>query len=144
MYFKGIQQGKLFIFFRGFTQSRGGMTPIFFCGSCYNIQFKPYATSNMALFVIKKGNSWKLLLTFVTLSFILNVTGLLDTTLKCIDKVIKIYIKAISIPSAIYLLKVRKKNTSTECQIYSKLTFGASIVNFENVPHFMNIAEFNK
>ena len=98
----------------------------------------------MALFVIKKGNSWKLLLTFVTLSFILNVTGLLDTTLKCIDKVIKIYIKAISIPSAIYLLKVRKKNTTTECQIYSKLTFGASIVNFENVPHFMNIAEFNK
>ena len=85
------------------------MTPIFFCGSCYNIQFKPYATSNMELFVTKKGNSWKLLLTFVTLSFILNVTGLLDTTLKCIDKVIKIYIKAVSIPSAIYLLKVRKK-----------------------------------
>ena len=33
-----------------------------FCGSCYNIQFKPYSTSKMGLFATKIGNSWILLL----------------------------------------------------------------------------------
>ena len=34
----------------------------------------------------KKSNSWKLTLNFVTEGFVLNVTGLLDLTLKLIDK----------------------------------------------------------
>ena len=51
-------------------------------GSFYNNQFKPCATSKMKLFVTKIGNSWKLLLTVVKESFALNVTGLLDQTLK--------------------------------------------------------------
>ena len=33
----------------------------------------------------KKGNSWKLLLNVIAESFALNVTGLLDTTLKQVD-----------------------------------------------------------
>ena len=40
----------------------------------------------MGLFVTKNGNSWELLLTVVTDSFVLNVTGLLDPTLKGVDK----------------------------------------------------------
>ena len=57
-----------------------------FHGSCYNIQFKPCATSTMELFGTKKGNSWKLLLTVVTESSMLNVAGLLDATLRDIGK----------------------------------------------------------
>ena len=34
----------------------------------------------------KNGNSWELLLTVVTESFVLNETGLLDPTLKGIEK----------------------------------------------------------
>ena len=34
----------------------------------------------------KNGNNWEVLLTVVTESFILNMRGLLDPTLKCIDK----------------------------------------------------------
>ena len=49
-----------------------------FCGLCSSIQFKPYVTSKMELFVTKIGNSWKLFLTVVT--------QLLDPSLKCIDK----------------------------------------------------------
>ena len=56
-----------------------------FCGSCLNIQFKPYATSKMELFVTKNNNSWELMLIVVTESSELNVTGLLDLTLKHID-----------------------------------------------------------
>ena len=40
----------------------------------------------MELFVTKLGNDCKLLLTVVTESFILNVTGPLDATLKHTDK----------------------------------------------------------
>ena len=40
----------------------------------------------MELFVTKNGNSWELLLTVVTESFVLNETGLLDLTLKGIEK----------------------------------------------------------
>ena len=40
----------------------------------------------MEVFVTKKGNDWKLLLTAATSRFVLNVTGLLDPTLKRIDK----------------------------------------------------------
>ena len=42
-----------------------------FRGLCYNIQFKPYATSKVELFMTKN---------------ILNMTGLLDLTLKHINK----------------------------------------------------------
>ena len=41
--------------------------------------------NKMKLFFDKKVNGWKLLLTVVTESFVLNVTGLLDLTLKCIS-----------------------------------------------------------
>ena len=47
-----------------------------------------------------------------------NMTGLLDPTLKCIDK---FRLRQGSIPSAIYMFKVSKKHTRTTCQIYSKL-----------------------
>ena len=40
----------------------------------------------MELFVTKNGNSWELLLAVVSKNFVLNVTGLLDMALKCIDK----------------------------------------------------------
>ena len=40
----------------------------------------------MELFVTKKGNDWKLLLTAATSRFVLNVTGLPDPTPKRIDK----------------------------------------------------------
>ena len=89
--FRGFRR-EFFIFSQGSTQSWGGgwgvpPIPYNFHESCCNIQFKPYATSKMALFLTKKiGNSWKLLLTVVIDSFILNVTGLLNLTLKHIDK----------------------------------------------------------
>ena len=38
------------------------------------------------VFATKNGNSWKMLLTVITESFVLNVTRLLDPTLKCIYK----------------------------------------------------------
>ena len=53
-----------------------------FCGSSYNIQFKPCATSKMEFFVTNIGNSWKLLLIVVKDNLALNVIGLLDQTLK--------------------------------------------------------------
>ena len=56
----------------------------------------------------QKSNDWKLLLTFVTENFIINIAGLLDLTLKCINK--------------FTLFNVSKKDTRTVCQIYSKLT----------------------
>ena len=40
----------------------------------------------MELFVTNNGNSWELVLTVVAESFVLNVTGVLDPTLKGIDK----------------------------------------------------------
>ena len=61
------------------------------------------------------GNSWKLLRTVVTKSFVLNVSGLLDPTLKCMP----------SIPSDIYLFKLSKKDTRTMCQLYLKLRISA-------------------
>ena len=80
--------------------------------------------------------------TFVTQSFILNVTGLLDPTLKHIGN---FNLRQI-IPFAFFMFKASKKNkhphTRTTCQIYSKLkaaewTSGASIVNFEHILHFI-------
>ena len=52
------------------------------------------------------------------------------------------------IPVGIYMFKVNKRNTRTECQIYSKLTIktpgrrqwcrsGVFIVNFEYIPHLV-------
>ena len=61
------------------------------------------------------GNSWKLLRTVVTKSFFLNVSGLLDPTLKCMP----------SIQSDIYLFKLSKKDTRTMCQLYLKLRIRA-------------------
>ena len=40
----------------------------------------------MGLFVTKNGNSWELLCTVVTDSFVFNVTKLLDPTLTGVDK----------------------------------------------------------
>ena len=79
--------------------------------------FKPYAASKMELFVIKKGNSWELLLTVVTESLVLNVKGLLDPTLKRVDK---FRLRQYSILSTIYMFKVSRNRIA--CQIYSKLT----------------------
>ena len=52
----------------------------------------------------------------------LNVIGLLDLTLKHIDK---FRLRQKSIPSGNYMFKVSKKYTITACQIYSKLTLKA-------------------
>ena len=51
-----------------FFKSWGLATDSFqsFCGLCYNIQFKPYATSKMELFAKETGNGWKMSLTAVT------------------------------------------------------------------------------
>ena len=51
-------------------------------------------------------NDWKLLLTVIQLSFMLNMTGFLDPTLKYIDK---FRLRQWSIASAIYMFKVSKK-----------------------------------
>ena len=68
---------------------------------------------------IKDGaKGLKLLLTVVTLSFILNVTGLLDRTLKYINK---FRLRQYSFSICHYMLKVSKKHTRTTCQIYLKL-----------------------
>ena len=69
MYFYGKQKGEFFIFSQDCTQSWGGVTPNTFknfCGSCYIIQFKPYVSSKMELFVTEIVNGWKLLLIVVT------------------------------------------------------------------------------
>ena len=63
-------------------------------------------------------NGWNLFLTVLTYSFVLNVTGLLDPTLKCIDE---FTLRQQNNSSAIYMFKVSKKNTRT-CQMYSKWT----------------------
>ena len=84
--------------------------PLKFCESCYNTQFKSYAASKMELSVIKIGNRWKYLFTSVAENFVLNVSGLLDPTLKQIDKFR--WWRWI-IPSDIYMFKLNnnKKNT---------------------------------
>ena len=76
-------------------------------------------SNKMELSVIKNCNSWQLLLIVATDSFVLNVIGLLDSTLNIINK---LRLRKESILFSIYLLKVSKKNTRTLCQIYSKLT----------------------
>ena len=43
----------------------------------------------MELFVTKIGNEWRLLLTAVTKSFVLNVAGLLDLTLNKASNILK-------------------------------------------------------
>ena len=53
----------------------------------------------------KNVSSWELLLTAV---IVLNVTGLLDPTLKCIDK---FRLRQKSIPSDTYMFKVSKNRT---------------------------------
>ena len=83
MYFQGIQESEFFIFSQDCTQSWEVPPPR---GSCYNIHYKPYAISKIELFMTKIGITWKLLLTVVTESFVLNVMGLLDLTLKHITK----------------------------------------------------------
>ena len=82
MYFQGIQEGEFLIFSKGLNHEGSPDAFQNFLGSCYNIQFKPYATSKMQLFQKKRGNSWKLLLTVVTENLVLNLTGLQDPTLK--------------------------------------------------------------
>ena len=90
--------------------------PLKFCESCYNTQFKSYATSKMELSVIKIGNSWKHLFISVTENFVLNVSGFLDPTLKQIDK-FRWWRKII--PSDIYMFKLNNnKKTLETCQIY--------------------------
>ena len=69
----------------------------------------------MEFLVTKNGNSWELLLTVFTESFVLHVTGLLNPTLKCWDK---FRLRQESIPS----VQSQQKNTRATCQIYSKST----------------------
>ena len=82
----------------------------------------------------KIGNGWKLLLTVVTQNFVLNETGLLNLTLKLIDKFI---------PSGIQMFKVSKKthwNKSNMFKVNNKdtrTTLSASIVNFEHSLQFI-------
>ena len=71
------------------------------------------------LFVTKMRNGWKLLLTVVTKSFVLNVTGFPDVTLK---RIYKFRLRKKSISSGFNKFKISQKNTGTKCQIYSKLT----------------------
>ena len=80
-------------------------------------------------------NGWKLLLIVLTWRFVVNVTELLDLTLKCINE---FRLRQYSNPSAIYMFKVSKK-TLQQCVKYMKVNskdtgtmYGASIVNFEH------------
>ena len=80
----------------------------------------------------KKGKSWELLLNVFTESFVLN------PTLKHIGQF------------RLHVQNQQKKNTSTTCQIYSKLSnifkvnnkdtrtmSGAFVVKFENISHYI-------
>ena len=90
----------------------------------------------MELFFLQKiVNDWKLLLIALTWHFVLNVTELLDLTLKCINE---FRLRQYSNPSAIYMFKVSKKILQ-QCVKYMKVNskdtgtmYGASIVNFEH------------
>ena len=97
--------------------------------------FKPSARSKMESLWQKLGNGWKLLLTVVTESFVLNVTGFLDPTLKCIDldqgnKLLHLPITC-SKSAKNTLEHVTVNNTDT------RTTSGASIVNFEHILLFI-------
>ena len=86
-----------------------------FCESCYNIQFKPYATWRFSW--QKIGNGRKLV-DCCYIELCLNYDRFLDPTLKCIDKFIwgnKYSICHLHNHS-------QQKNTKTMCQIYSKVT----------------------
>ena len=83
------------------------------------------------------GNGWKLLLTVLTSSFIWNVAGHLDPTLKHIDK---IRLRQLSISSCICMFKLSKstRNLSNIFQVYNKdtsTTPSASVVNYEHISH---------
>ena len=82
----------------------------------------------------KNCNSWQLLLTVATDSFVLNVIGLLDSTLNSINK---LRLRKESILFSIYLLKVsKKKHENIVSKIFkvnnkeTRTISGASIVNF--------------
>ena len=67
----------------------------------------------------KIGYSWKLLMTVVLESFVLNVTGLVDSAL--------IRLRQLRISSGIYIIKLSNKKTTSV----------ASIVNLENISYFI-------
>ena len=88
----------------------------------------------------KIGNGWKLLLTVSIVSFVLNVTQLLDPTLECIDK---FRFRQQSVPSIIYMFRVSKKHWNNMSNIFkvnnkdTRLTADVSIAYFEHILHFI-------
>ena len=78
-------------------------------------------TSKMELFVRKNGYII-MLMTVVTESFVLNVTGLLDWTLKHIDKC---RLRQYQYSIRHLHIQTHQKNTKTKCQIYSKLAINS-------------------
>ena len=99
----------------------------------HSITRSAYARSRLELFVIKNDDGWEL-----------NVTGLLDSTLKRIDKLR--LVRQYSIPSTIYMFKVSKK--SNIFKVNNKNTGKmpvASIVKSEHILHLILaiIAKFN-
>ena len=105
----------------------------------------------------KMGKNWKLLLTVVTKSFILNMAGLLDPILAHIDK---FRLQQWSVPCGIHMFKLSKeetKHTQTHTHTHThthsltrnmsnifkvnnkdtRTTPVTSIVNFEHISHFI-------
>ena len=130
MHFQCIQEGECFIF----SQIVDVVPNTFqnFC-ECYNIQVKPYATPMLICSLRQEiHNGQKVLLTVVT--------QLLNPTLKCIDN---FRLRQLSIPSAIYMFKVSKKqqsnilNTFKVNNKYTRTASDASFVNFEHLSHII-------
>ena len=124
MYFYGIQESEFLIFSRCYTQSQG-FTPqpisirIFMdlatTFSC-NIQDGAFCEKKWVY------NNREMLMTVVTESFVLNVTGLLDWTLKHIDKC---RLRQYQYSIRHLHIQTHQKNTKTKCQIYSKLAINS-------------------
>ena len=104
MFFRASRKVNFFIFSQGCTRSWGRYAwyLLEFLWSCENIQFKPYATSKMELFVTKKVMT----VTVVDFCYI-------TLCLKC-GRVPRSNSKSAK--------QKTKKDTGTTCQIYSKLT----------------------
>ena len=84
----------------------------------------------------KLGNGWKLLLTVVTWSFVLNVTWFLDLTLKCIN----LYQCNIVFHLPLTCSKSAKNTLEQHVTVNNKDTrikFVTSIVNFEHILLFI-------
>ena len=84
----------------------------------------------------KIGNGWKLLLTVVTLSFVLNVTGLLDRTLKLIDEFRLRQSKVFYLPFRSLDQHVNKTNIFKVSNEDTRTICSASIANFQQISHF--------